>query len=482
MENWIKKQAALAPTRTAVTNGTTSLSFAQLAQTTAQLDRKLAALGALKGQRVALLTDNSLAGYLTAMALLNAGKTIVWLNRRLSAQELNYQLADSQVTVCLYEDQLDVNGLNCQTISLSQVKAAPEQAFTACSDFNTTAAASIMYTSGTTGQPKGVVQTFGNHFSSATASALNLGVTPADEWLCTVPIFHISGFSIMMRGLIYGMTVRLTNRFDAEEIHQMLVNEPITMISVVPYMLKKLLAVKQAGQASYNQQFRGMLLGGGPIDQATLKQCQELNISVVQSYGMTETCSQIVALSFADAPQHIGSSGKPLFLTQLRLAEDTNEIQIKTPALSPAYLGQPEKRAAKTTADGWFKTGDIGHFDADGFLYIHGRGDDMIISGGENIFPDEVEAAYAQCPFAADIAVIGVNDDQWEQKPVAFVIPNEQTLLARDLIDYGRERLAHYKVPKNFYLIDQFPRNASGKLQRFKLRQFLDEHRAKELE
>lgn len=482
MDNWIKKQAALAPNRAAVTDGNQTLTFTQLAQTVDRLDRQLASLDALGEQRIALLTDNSVTGYLTALAILNAGHTIVWLNRRLSATELNYQLADSQVAVCLYEDQLDVTGLKCRTIALSQVQAAPETDFVACSDFSTTAAASIMYTSGTTGRPKGVVQTFGNHFSSATASALNLGITPADEWLCTVPIFHISGFSIIMRGLIYGMTVRLTSHFDAAEIHQMLVNEPVTMISVVPYMLKKLLAVKQADQASYNQQFRGMLLGGGPIDQATLKQCEELEIPVVQSYGMTETCSQIVALSFADAAKHIGSSGKPLFLTQLRLAEDTHEIQIKTPALSPAYLGQPEKRAAKVTTDGWFKTGDIGRLDSDGFLYIHGRGDDMIISGGENIFPDEVEAAYAQCPFVADIAVIGVADEQWEQKPVAFVIPNEQTLLARDLIDYGRQHLAHYKVPKNFYLIDEFPHNASGKLQRFKLREFLAEHRARELE
>lgn len=482
MDNWIKKQAALAPTRAAVVDKEKTISFAQLAEYTDKLGRKLAGLDALNNKRIAILTNNSLAGYLTAMGVLNAGHTIVWLNRRLSAPELNYQLSDSQVDVCLYEDQLDASQLSCRTISFSELDSASEKSFAPQQVFAAKDAASIMYTSGTTGRPKGVIQTFGNHFSSATASALNLGVTPADEWLCTVPIFHISGFSIMMRGLIYGMTVRLVSHFDAAKIQQILVNEPVTMISVVPFMLKKLLTIKQETGAQYQKRFRGMLLGGGPIDQATLKQCEQLQLPVIQSYGMTETCSQIVALSFADAAKHIGSSGKPLFLTQLRLDQNTQEIQLKTPALSPGYLGKQEKYAAKITTDGWFKTGDIGHFDKDGFLYVHGRSDDMIISGGENIFPDEVESAYAKCPFLEDIAVLGVADDKWEQKPIAFVIPNEQTLLAQDLIDYGRQHLAHYKVPKNFYLVKQLPHNASGKLQRFKLRERLTSGQVKELQ
>lgn len=481
MDNWIKKQAILVPNKVAVTNGTTALTFAQLEQTVEKLSGKLASLEALTGERIAILTDNSLAGYLTALAILNSGKTIVWLNRRLSAAELNYQLADSQVSVCLYDEQLDVSHLKCRTISFVKLNVAPEQKIITAQEFGPNFPASIMYTSGTTGRPKGVIQTFNNHFSSATASALNLGLTSADEWLCTVPIFHISGFSIMMRGLIYGMTVRLTNHFDAHAIQQMLVNEPITIISVVPYMLKKLLTVKMETDASYNSHFRGMLLGGGPIDRNTLQRCQELNIPVVQSYGMTETCSQIVALSFVDAPAHLGASGKPLFLTQLRLDPKTQEIQLKTPALSPGYLGQTGKYAAKITTDGWFKTGDLGQLDTEGFLYVRGRSDDMIISGGENIFPDEVEAVYAKCQLIKDIAVIGVADDKWEQRPVAFVIPTKQTLSARDLLDYGREHLAHYKVPKSFYLVTKLPLNASGKLQRFKLRELLAAKQVTEL-
>ncbi len=473
MDNWIKKQAQLAPDRSAVTDGEKQLTFAELYKKVSELSAKLNYLNPLKNQRIAILTTNSMDGYLTALAVLNAGNTIVWLNRRLSPAELNYQLADSKVETCLYEDQLNVTQLNCQTVSFTKLFNASKKTFTPSDEFALDAPASIMYTSGTTGKPKGVIQTFGNHFSSATASALNLGLLPGNEWLCVVPIFHISGFSIMMRGLIYGMTVRLASHFDPQEINDMLVTEPVTMISVVPYMLKQLLTIRQTTGESYQAKFRGMLLGGGPIDRLTLRHCSQLNIPVVQSYGMTETCSQIVALSFADAPTHIGSSGKPLFLTQLRIAANTHEIEVKTPALSHTYLGQPEKYAEKLTPDGWFKTGDVGRLDQDGFLYVDGRSDDMIISGGENIFPDEVEAAYADCPLIDNIAVIGVEDKKWGEKPVAFFIPKSNHVSSQKLNLYGRKHLAHYKVPKSFYEVSELPRNAGGKLQRFKLKKLV---------
>ena len=149
--------------------------------------------------------------------------------------------------------------------------------------------ASIMYTSGTTGKPKGVLQTFGNHFYSAVSSALNLGLSSADKWLCVAPIFHISGFSIIMRGLIYGMTVRLVEKFRAEEIERILANETVTIMSVVPFMLKKLIQQQNKTNTHYNSAFRCMLLGGGTIDRETLEICLQRSIPVVQCYGMTET-------------------------------------------------------------------------------------------------------------------------------------------------------------------------------------------------
>lgn len=476
MDNWITKQAALLPDRVAVDDGTERLTFSGLAERLKKLVGQLNRSGALAGRRVAIMTPNSLLGYQMALAILASGRTIVWVNWRLSDDEINRQLSDSRPSVCLVADSLWRDSFGGKFIKFSQVCQQAAQPEELTSQFQQETVASIMYTSGTTGAPKGVMQTFGNHFSSAVASSLNLGILPRDEWLCAVPIFHISGFSIMMRGLIYGMTVRLVSRFDPQVIDTILRKEPVTTMSVVPYMLKKLLDLRDQHAGGYNKRFRCMLLGGGPIDRQTLTRCQKYGIPVVQSYGMTETCSQIVALNNEDADKKVGSVGKPLFLTQLKLAADNHEILIKTPALTPGYLNRPKALAKKKTATGWYHTGDVGHLDAAGFLYVDGRIDDMIISGGENIFPDEIEAVYATYPGIEDIAVIGVSDPEWGQSPVAFIV-SSKPLSASALSNYGRQRLAHYKVPRRFYRLDRLPMNAGGKIQRFKLKERLNEGR-----
>lgn len=474
MDNWILKQAALSPQRIAVNDGQTKLTFSQLVGQLETLAGKLDRIGALNGNRVAIMTRNSLQGYLMALAALGSGQTIVWLNWRLADAEIKRQLQDSRPTLCLVDDQLWRPAFDSEFVKFSDVMGITVSKKPLRSEFDPEAVASIMYTSGTTGAPKGVMQTFGNHLASALASSLNLGVTPKDEWLCAVPIFHISGFSIMMRGLIYGMTVRLVAHFDPQTVDRILTHEPVSTISVVPYMLKKLLDLLEQQGNRYNANFRCMLLGGGPIDRQTLTRCQRAEIPVVQSYGMTETCSQIVALNYSDADSRIGSVGKPLFLTQIKLADDSGEILIKTPALTPGYLNRQDALADKKTADGWYRTGDIGHFDQDGFLFVDGRIDDMIISGGENVFPDEIESVYLARPDIDEIAVVGADDPEWGQTPVAFVV-SDQPLNSQDLIEYGRQRLAHYKVPHRFIRITQLPMNAGGKVQRFKLKAQLDQ-------
>ncbi|ERK43685.1 hypothetical protein HMPREF0495_01383, partial [Levilactobacillus brevis ATCC 14869 = DSM 20054] len=175
------------------------------------------------------------------------------------------------------------------------------------------------------------------------------------------------------------------------------------------------------------------------------------------------------ALNFADAPSHVGSSGKPLFTTQLQLTPQTHEILLKTPALAAGYLGQPAKFAAKLTADGWYHTGDVGHLDEAGFLYVDGRLDDMIISGGENIFPDAIEAAYQSAPGVRDIAVVGRSDAEWGMVPVAFVV-SDHPLDVAALVAFGRQHLAHYQVPQTFIPVVEIPHNGNGKVQRAKLR------------
>lgn len=468
-QNWLLKQAATQPNQIAIDDGNERLSFAELKKQVEVLVGKIDRLN--PGSRVGLLATNTLMSYKLALAIMCSGRTIVWLNWRLAGEELERQIKDSGVQLCLVENSLWRSGMTNPFKSYSAfliINADPGELIPV---FKSDWVASIMYTSGTTGKPKGVLQTFGNHFYSAVSSALNLGLSSADKWLCVAPIFHISGFSIIMRGLIYGMTVRLVEKFRAEEIERILANETVTIMSVVPFMLKKLIQQQNKTNTHYNSAFRCMLLGGGTIDRETLEICLQRSIPVVQCYGMTETCSQIVALRSADTLLKLGSVGQPLFSTQLKLSKD-GEILLKTPALTPGYLNLPDKLPSKMI-DGWYRTGDIGHLDKEGYLYIDGRADEMLISGGENIFPQEVEQVYQRYPQINEVAVVGQNDSVWGQIPVAFVV-SDRRLSTTKLMNYGYEHLARYKVPQQYIFVSELPKNASGKIRRFMLREKLN--------
>ena len=468
-QNWLLKQAATQPNQIAIDDGNERLSFAELKKQVEVLVGKIDHLN--PGSRLGILATNTLMSYKLSLAIMCSGRTIVWLNWRLAGEELERQIKDSGLQLCLVENSLWRSGMTDPFKSYSAFLITSADPGELIPVFKSNWVASIMYTSGTTGRPKGVLQTFGNHFYSAVSSALNLGLSSADKWLCVAPIFHISGFSIIMRGLIYGMTVRLVEKFRAEELERILANETVTIMSVVPFMLKKLIQQQNKTNTHYNSAFRCMLLGGGTIDRETLEACLQRSIPVVQCYGMTETCSQIVALRSADALLKLGSVGQPLFSTQLKLSKD-GEILLKTPALTPGYLNLPDKLPSKMI-DGWYRTGDIGHLDKEGYLYIDGRADEMLISGGENIFPQEVEQVYQRYPQINEVAVVGQNDSVWGQVPVAFVV-SDRRLSPTKLINYGYEHLARYKVPQHYIFVSELPKNASGKIRRFMLREKLN--------
>lgn len=479
MQNWLTKQVSLNPQRIALTMGERAWTFTELQTEVITTAGQIAALTGVDNPRVAILAKNTVASYITILAIQQLGLQPVLLNFRLAKDELNRQLQDAGVDHVLVDDELQVQlaswgKLVAKATFLSELKKIAGIKPIISQVFEPDSIASIMYTSGTTGNPHGVLQTFNNHFYSAMGSALNLGLQAEDRWLCAVPLFHISGLSIMMRSLVYGMGVDLVAHFDDEAITERLVEQPIAIMSVVPTMLKRLLV--QVPTVGYNSKFRCFLLGGGPIDAATLAACEAKQIPVIQSYGMTETASQIVALNFTDARNKLGSVGKPLLPVQLRLAnvdQGVGQIEIKAPNLAAGYLNQAAEFARKLTVDGWYQTGDLGYLDDDGFLFIKGRQDDMFISGGENIFPDEIEHVYSQFPKLKAIAVVGQADDDWGMIPVAFVISDQQ-LGMQELRDFGREHLAHYKVPVKFIQVDSFPTTASGKVQRHKLREQLN--------
>jgi O-succinylbenzoic acid--CoA ligase len=246
----------------------------------------------------------------------------------------------------------------------------------------------------------------------------------------------------------------------------------VTIVSVVGAMLQRMLAAR--GDKPYPPSLRCVLLGGGPAPPDLLEDCARRGAPVVQTYGLTEAASQVATLSPEDALRKLGSAGKPLLPTELRIEQEgvvvgagqVGEIVIRGPTVTPGYVDRPEA-TAHAIRDGWFHTGDLGYLDEEGYLYVLDRRDDLIISGGENVYPVEVEAALRAHPAVEDAGVVGVPDERWGQVPVAFVkLHDAATLTEPDLTAFCYTRLARYKVPAHIRFVESLPRNAAGKLLR----------------
>ncbi|TWE02765.1 2-succinylbenzoyl-CoA synthetase [Neobacillus bataviensis] len=487
MPNILIKRALLTPNRIAIYFQDQTLTFHDLYECSLKVSGRLQALGIRKGQFVGVLLKNHLDTVTILFALQLLGARAVILNNRLTAAELVFQLKDSRSTFLILEESFtqteaviteQIDQLTTITkTKLTQIN--PEEPYIQ-EEISLTDICTIMYTSGTTGNPKGVIQTYGNHWWSSTGSALNLGTIDSDCWLCAVPLFHISGYSILMRSIIYGMPIVLHEHFDVEQTIKDIQLKKVTIMSVVGTMLTQI--VEALEDRRLPASFRCMLLGGGPAPLPLLEACVKKDIPVFQSYGMTETSSQIVTLSPEDSLQKLGSAGKPLFPSQLRIELENGEsaqagmpgeIVVKGPNVTPGYLNRSEATEEKIR-DGWLYTGDIGYLDEQGFLYVKDRRSDLIISGGENIYPAELEAILLAHPDVMDAGVTGIEDKKWGQVPVAFIVKKKDTNLSgEELQRFCMERLAKYKLPKAFYFTEQLPRNAAKKLLRRKLREWV---------
>jgi O-succinylbenzoic acid--CoA ligase len=302
--------------------------------------------------------------------------------------------------------------------------------------------------SGTSGVPKPVLLTAGNHLWSALGSALNLGVERDDRWLCCLPLNHVGGLTILLRSAIYGTGAVVHRGFDLDRVAAALEDGEATVVSLVPTQLVRLL---DAGAAV--EEPRLLLIGGGPVPSEVLEEALGRGAVVVQTYGLTEACSQVCTLGPSEAASRVGSAGKALPGTDVRIAGD--EVLVRGPTVAPAAVAE----------DGWLHTGDLGRLDGEGYLWVEGRRDDLIVSGGENVRPHRVEAALLAHPGVAEVAVAGREDREWGQAVTAFVVAADDPG-SEELIAHARSRLAPHEVPKTIEFVPELPRTGSGKLLR----------------
>ncbi len=476
--NWLTQRAYLTPEKTALSFEDETWTFAQLKDKSMKIARKLTANGLHEGQRIALLGPSNADMVFIIHACMLAGLEIVMLNSRLTTKELEWQLNDSGASAVIVADDMCavIVGSPVRQLPYSIIEQSMEQPFEVEDIWTADRTITIMYTSGTTGFPKGVRQTAGNHVSSALSSVLNLGLNDDDVWLCSMPLFHISGFSILVRSVLYGMEVRLYEKFDAKRTAGEIRDGSVTRMSVVSVTLDKILRELEKDNAHAHPLFQTMLAGGGSVPIDYLQRAAERNIPLLQTYGMTETSSQTATLSASDAMRKMGSAGKPLFFNQIKIKDTANvgdkgEVLIRGPHVTPGYIGRFAD--VNPLEDGWLPTGDIGYFDEEGYLYIVDRRSDLIISGGENIYPAEIENVLVAHPNVSEAGVCGREHAEWGSVPVAFVV-TVGDVTVEELLLFCEGRLARYKVPKKFHFVDKMPRNASNKLLRRELREWVN--------
>lgn len=493
MPAWLAQRAATDADVEALRYNGASLSYRELYRLATQIASELRRDGVKDRSRVAVLVRNGRLFALAVHSLMQMGILMVPLNWRLTISEMTWQVRDSEVDFLIYdgESEREAQEISTETqvrvwkiedlldedkglgvgVANRRVEANSNQLI----EFQRPLA--VIYTSGTTGHPKGTILTYGNFWWSAIASALQSGLQKNDKWLVPMPLFHVGGLSVLMRSVIYGITAVIQDRFDAVQVNRTLDEEEITLLSVVPTMLARMLEERRG--AAYPGRLRLVLLGGSSAPRRVLEDCSRLGVPVAQSYGLTEACSQVATLLPEDGLRKLGSSGMPLFPTQIRILEgeqtleanEIGEIAVRSPTVTPGYLNRPQDNAL-SFRNGWFMTGDIGYLDEEGYLFVIDRRNDLIVSGGENVYPAEVEAVLLRHPGVLEAGVVGAEHSLWGQVPMAVIrLPDGTSILDAELEEHCRQYLAGYKVPKTFLRMDSpLPRNASGKLLRRDLR------------
>jgi len=475
---WLESRAALTPAAPALSCNGETWSFAALAARARGAARALQARGVRPGDLVAALLPNGLDFVALIHAAPLCGAALVPLNLRLTARELAFQLRDAAPRLLVHGPAELARLAQAATESLPELMRVPSPLADVTggelrAELSLEETAAVVYTSGTTGLPKGAELGFGAFAWSAIGSAFHLSNAPGDHWLACLPLQHVGGLAILYRSALTGAPVTVHERFDPQRVSDELDQGRVTLVSVVATMLERVLDARGARPAPPS--LRCVLLGGGPAPQSLLRRARALGFPVATTYGLTEAASQVATLSLDRARLPGDAVGRPLFCTELRIAgpdgqalpvEQPGEILVRGPTLMKGYLRRPED-SARALRGGWLHTGDIGVLDAAGDLRVLDRRSDLIVSGGENVYPAEVEATLREHPAVSDVAVAGQPDPSFGARVTAWVVLRaDAEASAGELGTFCRGRIAGYKIPRAFHFVRALPRTESGKLLR----------------
>lgn len=505
--SWPQRRARLSPHSIAWTFNGQDTSYQQVHNRVEQLATALHQLGIRRGDRIAYMGANHPALLETLFATSRIGAITVLINARLAASEVHYILTDCDARLLFAgPDQLKIFGLLAadELPALENVIAIEPSAhgeprhhcnwpLHEYASFlqNPTpvlphVAVSlddpclIMYTSGTTGRPKGAVLTHGNIFFNDMNVLIETDVRSDEVCLAAAPLFHIAGLNgLVLPVFLKGGRILITSQFRAELALELIEREKATSMFGVPAMLDALSQHPAFPDADFSQ-MRTLIVGGAPVPARILRLFVERGIDIQQGYGLTETAPAVLKLAAADAETKTGSAGKAQFLVDVQVVDldgnpiqpgGTGEIITRGPNVFSGYW-QREQATAEAFTDGWFRTGDLATIDDDGFVFLRDRSKDMYISGGENVYPSEVENALLDVPGVAEAAVIGTPDEKWGEIGCAFLVPAAgHQLDAEQILQALDGRLARYKLPRQIHVVNSLPRTATGKLQKHVLRQ-----------
>ncbi|NQU30113.1 MAG: o-succinylbenzoate--CoA ligase [Anaerolineae bacterium] len=471
MNDFLSLAAQSSPDRLALITSDVEITYGELNQRVADLSSRLDAAGIQAKDRVAVLLDRGLASVELVHALARRGAVIVPLNTRLTPTEMRWQIeqADSRWTLSALPAPLLE-----EAILLDDLPPEGEPDQWLGSHFELDTDFGILFTSGTTGKPKGAVLTWGNIFWSATASAFRLGVLPSDRWLLTLPLYHIGGLAILFRSALYGTAVVLpdypSDQFDLEQLWRKMQEAGVTLVSLVSTMLYRLM--DRYEKENWPLSLRLILLGGAAATPELLQAARDANLPVAVTYGLTEATSQVATADPELTRLKPGTVGKPLQWSQMSIHDKDGhplptgkigEVWVQGPMVMRGYLHQ-------ATGNDWLHTGDLGYLDDEGDLWIVQRRSDLIISGGENIYPAEIEAVIRQHPAVKDACVVGLPNAEWgQQVAAAITLRPDASLDEKSLLSFCRQHLASFKLPRQIIFLDTLPRTSSGKIQRNKV-------------